>query len=220
MAEIDLQQKRRPVWPWILGVVVVALAIWGIAEVVAPGEEELAETDPIEVVAPGAEVQPQPDAVPVEPVGDELPESVRTFTRTAQGFAATEMDQQHEYTANAIRQLVPALEVVVARDTVGGMAVQQQLDRLRAAADGIQQTQWTADTHADQVKSALTTAAGLLAQLRQDIAGADPAIEGAVEEIRAAADELVADQPLLDQRETVQRFFTASADVIERLARS
>lgn len=215
MAEIELQHRKRPVWPWVLGVLVVALAIWGIAELATPAGDEVADAGLMEEA-----VQPALETEPVEPATattDETPEAVAEYARIARGFATADMDRQHEYTANAIQQLVPALESILASSTVDHSPLEQHLDALRAAADGIQQTPWTAETHANEVKSAFTATADLLTRLQQDLA--DAGGERGVTRVHDAADALVANEPLLDQRDTVQRFFSASADAIERLAR-
>ncbi|GAB3203384.1 hypothetical protein ABID22_000862 [Pontibacter aydingkolensis] len=33
MAEINIERKKKPVWPWLLLLVIIALLAWGIYEV-------------------------------------------------------------------------------------------------------------------------------------------------------------------------------------------
>ena len=37
MADIDVVRKPPTVWPWILGLIVMALLIWELAEALDPG---------------------------------------------------------------------------------------------------------------------------------------------------------------------------------------
>jgi hypothetical protein len=55
MADIEIQEKRgRGVWPWIIGVLVLAIVIWGVLELtgvtdatdVPPAAEELVPGEP------------------------------------------------------------------------------------------------------------------------------------------------------------------------------
>jgi hypothetical protein len=58
MADIHIQRKRGPgVWPWILGVAVLALVVWGVIEMT--GSDRTA-ADQQEQVVPAAE-QPATD---------------------------------------------------------------------------------------------------------------------------------------------------------------
>lgn len=60
MAEIGVE-KKSSIWPWILGLLVLALAIWGMVELLDDDEPEIAE-----VVAPAA-VPVEPGVVPANP---------------------------------------------------------------------------------------------------------------------------------------------------------
>jgi hypothetical protein len=60
MADINVERKRPSIWPWIVGLLVLALLIWAIAEMV--DRDDVARVDPAEEPAVPA---PQP-AVPHE----------------------------------------------------------------------------------------------------------------------------------------------------------
>lgn len=68
MADIDIQKKSTSVWPWILGLIVLALAIWALAELFG-GEEEVAEVPAAVAPAAVGEQAPlamdQPARIPV-----------------------------------------------------------------------------------------------------------------------------------------------------------
>lgn len=65
MADINVERKSPSIWPWIVGLLVLALLIWAIAELVDTDEErEIAEIEEVEE-APGALPAPIPE-VPTE----------------------------------------------------------------------------------------------------------------------------------------------------------
>jgi hypothetical protein len=64
MADIDIQKKEGPgIWPWILGVAVLALVVWGVIEMT--GNDRTA-ADPQEPAVPAAE-QPATDPQYTDP---------------------------------------------------------------------------------------------------------------------------------------------------------
>lgn len=64
MADIDVERKGPSIWPWIIGLIILALLIWLLAEWLGDDEEVV---EPIGAPVP-AEVQPPTVGVPPEPV--------------------------------------------------------------------------------------------------------------------------------------------------------
>ena len=58
MADIDVERKGPSIWPWIIGLVVLALLIWLLVELFDDGSDELIIDDPI--ATDTFEVQPAP----------------------------------------------------------------------------------------------------------------------------------------------------------------
>ena len=66
MADINVERKGPSIWPWIIGLLVLALLIWAIAEMVDTDQPEVAtvervEQEPAAVPAP-VPAEPQPGA--------------------------------------------------------------------------------------------------------------------------------------------------------------
>lgn len=62
MADINVERKGPSIWPWIIGLLVLALLIWALVEMFDSDEPEVAAVDPVAtapMVAPGA---PEPIA--------------------------------------------------------------------------------------------------------------------------------------------------------------
>lgn len=63
MARIDIERKKKSIWPWIIGLLVLLLLIWGISEMSDGGDEarELpAATAPATTGDDAAATQPPP----------------------------------------------------------------------------------------------------------------------------------------------------------------
>lgn len=62
MADINVERKGPSIWPWILGILILALVIWGVAEMLEDEPEytevETVEEEPAAVPAPATIEQP------------------------------------------------------------------------------------------------------------------------------------------------------------------
>lgn len=69
MADINVERKGPSIWPWVIGLLVLALLIWAIAEMVDTDEDvtEVAETDGVEQVEEPPAAVPEPEPVEPEP---------------------------------------------------------------------------------------------------------------------------------------------------------
>lgn len=213
MAEIDIQKKRKSPWPWILGGLAAALALWGIAKVAERPQRDIAETVE-ERVPPPAEMprteQPTDEARTREMGG------VERYAATAAGFATAEASQLHTYVGGALGQLGTVLHSFAA-GTPQAAAVGKHLDGLRKATAEIQRTPWTADTKANHVKSAFTAASAAMSELRKG-QPQNTQLESQTNAARESADAIKGSQPVLDQRSGIQSFLTTSAKAVEGLA--
>jgi len=63
MADINVERKGPSVWPWIIGLLVLALLIWAIAEMVDTDETQVAEVEEVEPAGAPAAV-PAPTMEP------------------------------------------------------------------------------------------------------------------------------------------------------------
>lgn len=69
MAEIRVERKpRRNIWPWILGLLVAALLVWGLAETMDNDRDDEVNAARVSSLAPVTFAAPVADqAVPVSP---------------------------------------------------------------------------------------------------------------------------------------------------------
>ena len=124
MADINVERKGPSIWPWIIGLIVLALLIWILVEMFDSDEPEVEVDEPV----PSAVVTPDVE----EPVGAAMPAAVTTYlTQCAGAQGAVEgddMGRQHEYTVNCLQQLREGISAVIAEEQLGASDVSARLD--------------------------------------------------------------------------------------------
>jgi hypothetical protein len=214
MAEIHIQKKGAPIWPWIVGILLLVLIIWAVAA------WWRTDTDAPQTTRPPADRAPMAEQLPPRTTpGDAVPAAVREYTAfgTQPGQIDAEKGLDHEYTATGLRRLVAALDEVVEQETVNQQPLEERLARIREQADRITKDPHTL-SHARMVREALTEAAMLIGDVRQRRAPDQPAVEQHVTAARTAAGSIDPDTPLLEQHDIVRRFFRESAEALHQLA--
>lgn len=213
MAELHIEKKDRPVWPWIaLGVVVLAVVAWLLmarddtprtaAGDAAPGA--IADT------TPGAAARADDPAATI----DGAPSEVNDYLRyTAEHRSRVDAGLSHEYTADGIRRLANALGAITERDTVGGTEVSSLVDGLRNQADSLERNP-ESSRHSRYAREAFVSASELMQALQQR---SYPNAGAEVGQARQAAEAVDVNAQLLTQRTQVQGFFDQSARAVQAM---
>jgi hypothetical protein len=211
MAEIDIQKKQRgPVWPWVLGAVLLLAAV-GLL-LVFVGQDDPTVTEPRPTAAPVDLERPGVD--PVRPANGAV-EAYLEFGREPEEVDV-DMGRHHEYTQEGLQRAVAALDEVIRADTVGQRPLEERLDRVRDRADRITRDPASPE-HANQVREAFTEIADLMEDVRGRRVPDQPPVEERVRATREAAEAIDPGTPLLEQREAVRRFFRESGQALDRL---
>lgn len=214
MADLELQQRKRPIWPWILGVLALIALIWIAMELL--GDDDDLDDEAL-VTAPVA-VDVEPYAV--QPDG-QVPQDVQAF-RTECGSASTlrdEMAIDHSYEADCLNRLATALNATITRDTVNDQALEQRLDVLEQSAEELTQNPQSTE-HAAELQQAMQEAAMVIervAETRQDV-GAE--LREHVSGLTAAVEEFGRTQVVLDQKRAVGQYFDHAAQALELMNRN
>jgi len=56
MADIRVERKGPNIWPWIIGLIVLALLVWGLMELFGRGDPEVVGKDPAAAAPPIARI--------------------------------------------------------------------------------------------------------------------------------------------------------------------
>lgn len=197
MTEIKIEKRSSP-WPWILGVLALALVVW---VAFAAMRDDDADTQYAAVTDDG---RPEGTAG----TSGAVPAAVDEYS----AFAETEdmtPGRDHAYTAEGIRKLSAALGAVIERNGNDAES-RSRFDRFRQSADRLEREPQSGQ-HAGIVRDVFTSAVDVMESSRVDA--------GDVSQLRQTASSIAADQPLLDQADAIERFFSQSAEALTRAAR-
>ncbi|CAN5918726.1 hypothetical protein BH24BAC1_BH24BAC1_19590 [soil metagenome] len=195
MAEIEIQRKKTPIWPWILGALVVVALLWFLVNRTgqpSPDQATTATTNAPRVTAPAT-----------DPTAPLLPEVQQFVTFVRDNEPSEDMGLQHEYTSNGIRNLADALNAIAQRTDNHNDRIDTKHQELHQMADQIQKNP-TSTQHANVIRDAFTTSADMMERVQRNLY---PHLENQVAEVRQAAQSINPQDLTLDQKNEVKRFF-------------
>lgn len=202
MAEINIEKKKnkRPIWPWIVGLLLLGGIIWAIAEIDTEREEVAAVEEPYTEEP----IVTEPQANVIE---EETPENFVAYVEEEE--VKEQMGVDHNVTSSALVKLSDAIRDL-ARDEE---QYSQQINELEQAANQIESDPQSMQ-HADRVSDAFSQASNVLQQIQQN---RFPEMQSEIEEVQQAATEVKGDQPLLEQKDKVKTFFKEAAEAVEKM---
>jgi hypothetical protein len=211
MADIDVERKTGPgIWPWILGLVVLALLAWLIFSMMGRDDRPAAVTT--DTVAP----EPAPTAAPAAM----LPPAAEAFMRDCHledGTRAETMGMDHEFTVNCLEQLASSLEGL-AQQRPGGPDVGQQTQTIRDRARQIRESPETSMQHANWTREAADAGATALESLHQARHAGDGQVQRAVAQTRQAAQAIRPTDQHLEQLSDLRSYFRNAGDAMRQMA--
>jgi oligoendopeptidase F len=197
MAEINIQKKKRPIWPWILGILVI------VAAIILLGRDDTRK-------------EAEQAVAPITNGDSEVPEEISeyvAFVRTSDTEQQMEID--HNYTAEGLQRLASALDALVSDTETDNMNMDDRKNRIEEVANYIQQDPH-AGTHADSIRAAFMVASEVIeAVQRQNF----PNLSGEAQSVRSAAQGIDPNTLTLEQTENVKRFFDESASALNEMAK-
>lgn len=203
MADINVERKGPSIWPWVIGLVILALVIWAIAELM--GDGEVVETEPAGVEAPMVVPPPAPD-----PNESALGAEVEAYLAACASTTAP-VALDHQYTSNCLDQLSAALEAVVENPEMADVNLQAQIEDFRTKADRLVESPDASTEHSNMTREAFLSAATLLDDLQDE---RFPNLEAAIDQLEEAANAVEADAPLTEQGDAVHTFFRQAGDLL------
>jgi hypothetical protein len=213
VADIDIQKKRGSAWPWILGLLALALLAWLLVDLFDDDDAEVAEAAVPAATTPAAPAGP----VPVLVVDPSVPApAVAAFVSHIRGGEA-QMGKDHLYTAEGITRMATALRELEQAHRGLSPEARAQAGEFYARAAALVASPDTMLAHADWVHAAAMDAAGVMEGLAEDVKGPVPELREQVAQVRTAAQAIDPGKELLAQEEQVRRFFRQSADAMSML---
>lgn len=193
MAEIRIE-KKKPVWPWILGLVILAaiIAYFVFVNDDTPAEqttEEMTTTDTTVNNSIGSE--------------SEITEYVSYVNNP-------EMGLDHEYSSGAITRLVDATRATAEALNVDTEA---NLSKAKEQADDITKDPMSLN-HANKIKSAAESITGALKTIQTE---KFPHLQAQYNDVEMAVGKIVTATPTLEQKDAVNMFFNNAATLLTNI---
>jgi hypothetical protein len=207
MAEINIQKKKKPIWPWILGLIVAAAVIWIIVELV--NREETVYTPPATQTVP-SQNNPTADMADQQAHSQEINDFI---SYVHEHDSVEEMNLEHEYTAEGIRLLFIALNDIVDQVGADDINIQQKKETLKQKADRIQNNPQAAD-HADTIRSAFISSAELIEDMERNHFNN---LDNQVNRVRETAEAIDPNTLTMNQKTKVIAFFNSSSQALHRM---
>lgn len=202
MAEIKIE-KKQPIWPWILGLLVLGLVLY-----FAFFNDSKVLTDDItstnDTIVDKTEMQ---DEVVV---ADNLTgvTAFLAFVKNDDG----NMTLDHEYSHDALTKLIDATEEVSNKTNYDS---KMDLTAARKHADAIT-INLEATDHADHIKAATDQISSVLQKI-QSAKFTD--LKAEAEKVRMSSNAIDVKELTLNQKEKIKTFFNDAADLLEKMNR-
>ena len=210
MANIRIEEKKSSgsILPWIIGLLVLALAVWGIAELFEEtSDNELVEEEYID------EADDE-----VAAVGTDIDDAYRTdfdaymdYTTDMEG----EMGLDHEFSHRAISLLAAAAASVADSRNVMEDAAESKAQRAMQLADEITKDPYATD-HADKIRMAALMITDILENVDNESFNSANRME--ITKLRKEAQDITAETLTLNQKEDVRSFFATARNVLSRMS--
>ncbi len=212
MSQIRIEEKKSgssPL-PWIIGLLLLGLIIWGVAEAFDEADEEYTET---EVVEDNEAVAPVATGIDENNNYKEFNDEAYTnYMQTTENMEG-EMGLGHEFTDQALTQLANATAALAARKGVDdGSSVDGKAARIKQMADEITADP-TATDHADKIKMSALLITEMLEDVDQQAYNGEYGDQ--LTQLRQEAQAIDAQALTLNQKDDVRSFFRQARMVLE-----
>lgn len=199
MAEIKIE-KKAPIWPWIVGLLLVALALYFLffrdTAVVTDGTTTTNDT-----IVDRTEMQ--------DDRSDMNTSDVATFVAFAKNDDGN-MTLDHEYSNDALNKLIDATEEVADKVSYDSKI---DLEKAREHADAITKNPEATD-HADHIKMSTD----IISSVLQGIQGAKfTDLKAEAGKVKMSSEAINVKELALHQKKTIKTFFSDAADLLEKM---
>lgn len=204
MAEIHIEKKRKPIWPWIFGLLLIMGGIWFAIE---SSNDHSPTFNPSPVVSSDTASHDQQSDLSES---EEIEEFV-IFVNENKDSEETGLD--HAFTAEGIRLLSSALVNITNKVNPQNGELQQKNQELQKKADQIQRDQ-SSTQHVDTIKSAFNAAVGIMDDLQKNHF---PDLKEQVAQVKNKSEDIDPNTLTLEQKEKIKAFFSSSSEALQAM---
>ncbi|MBA3284927.1 MAG: hypothetical protein H0U27_07690 [Nitrosopumilus sp.] len=190
MTEIKIE-KKKPVWPWILLVLGLLVAVWFFFF-------RNDKYEPVETADRTALIDT-----------DENNNTVAAYV-TFINADKNKMSIDHTYASEAITKLTDATDAMA---TEVGYDVKADIAKAKQYADEITKNPMST-THADKIRSSADVLSTALQNMQQ---AKFPGLSTEAADVKSAAEAIDPQALTLDQRDVVKSFFSKTADLLNKM---
>lgn len=210
MAEIKIEKKKKPIWPWIIALLIIAaIIIWIWAD---SGDTEEIEDN---VVTDEQVIEEEEEPMAAENEDNmQAPAAVSDYVAWVEKEGGN-MGLPHEYTHKGITNFADALEAM-AEEMPDSPEVNEQLQKLRQQADQLKKEK-ESTKHADIIRKAFISGSNVINEFKNM---GNSGMDQQVQDLMSTAKNVKADELATNQAKAVNNFFSQSADILDRMAQN
>ena len=199
MAEIKIE-KKAPIWPWIVGLLLLALVVYFIffrdKTVVTDGTTTTTDT-----IVNQTEMQ--------DTKSDEYLSDVAAFAAFVKNDDGN-MTLDHHYSHDALTKLIDATAEIADKS---GYDSKKDLDNAREHADEITENA-EATNHADHIKKATDMISAVLQNLQK---AKFPNLKVEADKVKMSSNAINVKELTLNQKDTIKAFFADAANLLDKM---
>ncbi|MFP4369220.1 MAG: hypothetical protein ACLFR2_06550 [Candidatus Kapaibacterium sp.] len=204
MADIDIQKKRFPKWPWFVAAIVVIILIFIWSGVLTDNENE---PDRVVGIVDGT-------AGEVEVIEEEVPKAVNDYKVLVDGHDLEIMlDMSHEFTVKGLSTLHRAIQEISNKEDYSSPEFQKNSEQLQGIINDVSAEAQVANP--EMMSKGFKLAAENLKLLQES---EFQALKTEMDKTIQAADNIKPDMPVTRQDQTLENFFNSSNDLIQHMA--
>lgn len=210
MAEINIEKKKKPVWPWIVAVLLLVAVIW----ILVDNDDDDGMDDIPAQTEESAYQEPDND---YQDAGDQQAMQSNQEAGPAMAYVnfveenEAEIGLEHTYTHQALTHLSKALNDLSENPS---QETKTKIDELTMQADQLMQNTYSGE-HADMMSACFQSAADAIKSIQQE---QYPDLQEQAGEVEQAAGEITGEDLATDQKEAIRNFFSVSADAVGQMA--
>ena len=209
MAEIRLEEKKSgSILPWIIGLLLLALIIWGVAEAFEETDDEIVTEEVIE---------DDNEVAPVAPMANEVDYAapIAAYMATTENMEG-EMGLDHEFSHKAMTELANATAAIAENKGMTNEAdVRSKVDRVKQLADDITRDPMAGD-HADKIKMASMLIVEILEDVDRNSYNSQSVAD--IDALRNEAQAMTDETLTLNQKEDVRSFFSQARKILQDMS--